>query len=63
MSTIIGVVQKFVSSRRTLMIAGIILLSASLVAIYVDIMMAQIIAPPALRVLDFFWRTFHWLNG
>lgn len=63
MTTLIHIVQKVTSSRRTLMTAGIILLSGTIVAIYIEIMTAQIIAPPSLRILDFFWHTFSWLNG
>lgn len=63
MSTIIHIVEKSISSHRTLINAGIILLSASLVAIYIDIMTAQTIAPPGIRILDFLWRAFYWLGN
>lgn len=63
MSTKIHIVQQITSSRRILMAAGFILLSAILIAIYIEIMTAQIIAPPGVRVLEFFWRAFSWLKG
>ncbi len=64
MSTIIRVIQKATSSRRRLVITVVIIfLSTALVTIYIEIMTAQMIAPPGLRVLEFFWRSFHWLQG
>jgi nitrogen fixation/metabolism regulation signal transduction histidine kinase len=64
MSTITHLVQKATSSRRTLAtVLAIIFLSIVLVTIYIEIMTAQMIAPPGLRVLDFFWRAFLWLKG
>ena len=63
MPAIIHMVQKTTSSRQRLItILGIVFLCVTFVAIYIEIMTAQMIAPPGVRVLDFFWRTFHWLR-
>ncbi len=55
--------QKAISVRRAMMIAVIALLMTGLVAAYIRIMTAQTIAPPSLRILDFFWTTLSWLRA
>ena len=63
MSTIIPTDHKVNLSRQVLMIAGIVLASTTLVALYIWVMTAQTIAPPGLRMLDFLWRAFGWLRA
>ena len=58
MSRMIHIIQNATSSRRRLITTvAIILLSIVLVTICMQIVTAQMIAPPGLRVLDFLWRT------
>ena len=47
-----------VLSRRVLILGTIVFLSAALTAGYIWVMRDQSIAPPGLRVMNWFWRVF-----